>query len=107
MPLHLLFGIFPKDKGVSFQQIRERAKQFGLEICPDEVGPLARLKALGKDTDDTLFLAMEPYLNKQDDPCIFIIDRLWFKEGTKEVLTSIKISPTYPDYSIFIFCRHK
>lgn len=44
-------------RGASFKEVVEKAKSFGLELCPPEVGPRLRLRYLGTDY---LTIAMEP-----------------------------------------------
>ena len=35
---------FEKDQIVGFKELSERSKEFGLKVCPDEVGPQLRLQ---------------------------------------------------------------
>jgi len=49
------------DKPVrSFRQIYKRASEFGLELCPTEVGPQLRLQYKNQPDGEHLWIAMEP-----------------------------------------------
>jgi hypothetical protein len=50
-------------EGAKLEQIYARAKQFGLDLCPAEVGPQLRLQYKDQPTDEWLTIAMEPVTN--------------------------------------------
>jgi hypothetical protein len=61
---------FPQ--GATTDEIYERAQQYGLELCPAEVGPHLRLSYSG---DDMMFIAMKQISDRGGYPNIFFLGR--------------------------------
>ena len=118
-PLYRLFGSYQSKKGdilgeeevkkVSYPMIIEQAEKFGLQICLDEAGVLARLVTTEKDTYDGYFyVAINPYRDcRNGKDYIFRIATSWLKEGTKETLSTREVSKNYPSGCVFVFSRYK
>ncbi len=60
---------FPQ--GATTEEIYERAKQLGLELCPAEVGPHLRLQYSGTDWKA---IAMKQISDRDGDPRVFYLD---------------------------------
>ena len=59
-----------------------RAKELGLELCPNEVGPQLRLQYKDQPKGEFLLIAMEPIIGVGGDLSVFDVehrndDRLW------------------------------
>lgn len=61
--------------GVKRDQIYRRAKGFGLEICPSEVGPQLRLQYKDQPNEEMLFIGMEPIVDSGGYPSMFRVER--------------------------------
>ncbi len=63
-------------------QICERAKELGLELCPAEVGPQLRLQYQDQPNDEWVLIGMEPIPNSDGNPNVFgmvyLVSELWF-----------------------------
>ena len=90
-------------RGARHEQTYERAKEFGLELCPPEVGPQLRLQYQDQPNGEWILVAMEPIIVSGGDPELFNVGRsdsgLW--------LSSYWSSPGifwYADCR-WVFCR--
>lgn len=61
--------------GVTLKEIYDKAKEFGLELCPPQVGPELRLDYKDQPEGEYLRIAMEPITDRDDDPRLFNICR--------------------------------
>ncbi|MBU1345259.1 MAG: hypothetical protein KKD66_26915 [Proteobacteria bacterium] len=72
---------FPK--GATRKEIYKRARSFGLELCPSEVGPQLRLQYRDQPNGEWLFIAMEPIKDSGGVPYVFRVGRggggLWLR----------------------------
>jgi len=70
-------------KGAQRDQIYERAKELGFELCPPEVGPQLRLQYQDQPDGEWIFVAMEPILASGGGPEVFLMERdgseLWLR----------------------------
>jgi hypothetical protein len=62
-------------KGARRDQIYERAKEFGLELCLPEVGPQLRLQYRDQPNGEWIPIAMEPIITSGGDPAVFYVKR--------------------------------
>ena len=62
-------------EGVRRDQIYERAKEFGLELCPAEVGPQLRLRYKDQPNGEWILVAMEPIFASGGNPRLFSVER--------------------------------
>lgn len=67
--------------GATTDQIYAKAEEFGLELCPAEVGPHQRLKDGEQSLDDWYWTAMRQITDRYGDPNVFDLahndDGLW------------------------------
>ena len=71
-----------KQQHVSCNQLYERAKELGLELCPAEVGLRLRIEYQDQPDQESVFIAMEPIRDLQGWPQVFRVERA----GSKMVL---------------------
>lgn len=62
-------------KGVRRDQIYERAKELGLELCPPEVGPQLRLQCQDQPNGEWVLIGMEPITDSDGGLCVFRVGR--------------------------------
>ncbi len=62
-------------EGATNAQIFERAKELGLELCPNEVGPQLRLQYVDQPNGEWLLIAMEPIADSDSDLMLFVVER--------------------------------
>jgi len=90
-------------EGVRRDQIYERAKEFGLELCPAEVGPQLRLQYQDQPNGEWILVAMEPIFASDGNPRLFPVGRndsgLW--------LSGLWSPPArfWPADRRWVFCR--
>ncbi len=67
------------------KQIYARAKERGLDLCPDEVSPQLRLQYKNQPKGEWLIVAMEPIRASAGDPHVFVVGHddggLWLGSG--------------------------
>jgi hypothetical protein len=61
--------------GATNAQINERAKELGLELCPNEVGPQLRLQYKDQPKGERILVAMEPIVGFGTCPWLFSVER--------------------------------
>ncbi len=68
-------------KGATTDQIYAKAEEFGLELCPAEVGPHQRLKDQDQSLGDWYRIAMKQIADRYGNPSVFYLehygDGLW------------------------------
>ena len=90
-------------ESVRRDQIYERAKEFGLELCPAEVGPQLRLRYKDQPNGEWILVAMEPIFASDGNPRLFPVGRndsgLW--------LSGLWSPPArfWPADRRWVFCR--
>ena len=62
-------------KGARRDQIYERAKELGLELCPSEVGPQLRLQYQDQPNNEWLLIGMKPIADSVGDLSVFGVKR--------------------------------
>jgi len=60
--------------GARRDQIYERAKEFGLELCPSEVGPQLRLQYKDQPLNEWILIGMEPIRGSDGDLDVFNVE---------------------------------
>lgn len=69
--------------GATYKGICAKAKELGLELCPNEVGPQLRLQYKDQPKGEHLCIAMEPITDSDGDLHIFNVGRdddgLWLR----------------------------
>ncbi len=86
------------------EQIYQRAEEFGLELCPAEVGPRQRLKDLNQPLGEWYWIGMKQIAGRYGSPYVFYLacyeDGLWLNDTWAK--------PAYqwpPDYRIVFRSR--
>jgi len=90
-------------KGARRNQIYERARDLGSELCPPEVGPQLRLQYQDQPNGEWILVAMEPIVDSDGDPMLFSV-------GRNDSELRLHSYWSYPDYfwyadSQWVFCR--
>lgn len=71
------------EDGATTEQIYRKAEEFGLDLCPAEVGPNLRLKYLDQPLNESILIAMKQISNRRDYPRVFYLaranDGLWLR----------------------------
>jgi hypothetical protein len=71
--------------GATLQQIYDKAKELGLELCPPQVGPELRLNYKDQSNGEWLRIAMDSISDRDGDPRIFLVgcsdDALWLRSS--------------------------
>ncbi|MFA5355628.1 MAG: hypothetical protein WC302_02800 [Candidatus Paceibacterota bacterium] len=89
------------EKGARRDQIYDRAKEFGLELCPPEVGPQLRLQYKDQPNNEWILVGMEPITDSDGDLSVFDVRR----DDSSLWLSSYLSNPDdvcYPD-NLWIF----
>ena len=63
------------EKGARRDQIYDRAKEFGLELCPPEVGPQLRLQYKDQPNGEWVLIGMDPITDSDGDLSVFGVRR--------------------------------
>lgn len=92
-------------KGATREQIYNRAKERGLELCPAEVGPQLRLQYVDQPLNDRLVIGMEPI--RHSDGFLYV-----FNVARHDAALWLHSDYDYPDYvwdsgTRFVFVRRK
>jgi len=61
--------------GATLQEIYNKAKELGLELCPPQVGPELRLNYKDQPNGEYLRIAMESISDRDGDPNLFEVER--------------------------------
>ena len=77
--------------GAKTQQIYDRAKQLGLELCSSEVGPQLRLQYEDQPNGERILIAMKPISGSDGYLSVFSVERY-----DSELLLSVYYG--FPDY---------
>jgi hypothetical protein len=71
------------NKNTRYDAICTRAQEFGLELCPAEVGPQLRLQYTDQPSGEYLQIAMKTISDSFGDPLVFNVfrddDDLWLR----------------------------
>lgn len=94
-------------------EIYQKAKELGLDICPAEVGPHFRLSYTNQPEREWILIAMEPILNSEDKLSIFSVQNSF--KANFEPGYQMKLSYSYyaesdlpsPPHTKFIFRLRK
>lgn len=92
-------------KGAKYSDICVRAKELGLELCPNEVGPQLRLQYTDQPMNEWLWVAMEPIVGSGGGRGVWHVERcdggLW--------LYSVYFNPgdVWRHDGRFVFVRRK
>ena len=72
-------------KGARRDQIYERAKELGLQLCPPEVGPQLRLQYQDQPNNEWILVGMEPITDSDGNLNVFSVKRddseLWLNSN--------------------------
>ena len=72
---------FPQ--GATTEEIYQQAAEFGLELCPAEVGPYQRIKDLSQPMGDWYLIAMKQIADRNGNPHVWYLNRydagLWLR----------------------------
>jgi len=68
-------------KGARRDQVYERVKEIGLNLCPPEVGPQLRLQYLDQPNEELVLIGIEPIADSDGDLNVFNVTRggLWLR----------------------------
>jgi len=61
--------------GATLKEIYDKAKEFGLELCPPQVGPELRLDYKDQPAGEWLRIAMDAISDRDDNPSLFNVDQ--------------------------------
>ena len=63
---------FPKDENPTTDEIYKRIQEFGLELCPAEIGLSLRLQ---NSTSDSIYIGMKQITDRGGHPSVFFLYR--------------------------------
>jgi hypothetical protein len=91
--------------GATTQEIYDKAKQLGLDLCPAEIGPNLRLQYIDQPLGEWFFVAMEQIRDRGGFPNVFNLER----DGDGLWLFDIWANPGYRWNPVdeFAFCLRK
>lgn len=61
--------------GATIQEIYDKAKELGLELCPDELGPYQRINDTEQSLDNWYLIAMKQFADRDGHPYVFNLVR--------------------------------
>jgi hypothetical protein len=75
--------------GATFEEIYDKARSMGLELCPPQVGPELRLSYTDQPNNECLLIAMDPIDDADGDPRRFVVSRNdsepWLHDGSGDL----------------------
>jgi hypothetical protein len=93
------------ESSVTYAEIKQRALQLGLQLCPPQVGPQLRLDFTDQPQNTYYRIAMEAIPDRRGDPALFGVDRGeggdWLDRGDGR-----EAGQFVPDCQ-FVFCSSK
>ena len=88
--------------GATTDEIYEKAKKLGLELCPAEVGPQLRLQQLDQSNGDWFYVGMKQISDSGGYPVVFVVSR--FDGGRLKLGASLAESSSgWDDSRGFVF----
>ncbi|MEN9881527.1 MAG: hypothetical protein RLZZ308_710 [Candidatus Parcubacteria bacterium] len=91
--------------GATRKDIYVRAQEFGLDLCPPEVGPYLRLQYTDQPKGEWLIIAMEPITDLDGNLSLFFVTH----DGGERWLSAVNGYPHsfWSGYHRFVFLRRK
>lgn len=92
--------------GATREQVYNRAKEIGLDLCPAEVGPQLRLQYKDQPKGEWLLIAMEPITGSGGGLDVFSVER---NDGGRQWLSGRSGRPDYfwRGHNRWVFLRRK
>jgi hypothetical protein len=89
------------------EQIYQRARELGLELCPAEVGPQLRLQYRNQPKEESIIVAMEPIINTDSDgaPYLFMVDGAGRHNAIRGQLNAIRGNIDFDPTETWVFVR--
>lgn len=94
---------FPK--GATLQEIYNKAKEFGLELCPPQVGPELRLNYKDQPDNEYLKIAIELLSDRDGDPVLFSVERVFSEPRLYNYRG--RLDDPWHSTTRFVFCSRK
>lgn len=90
---------FPR--GATLEAIYNKAKELNLDLCPPQTGPELRLQYTNERYNEYLMIAMEPIIDSDGDPSLFIV----LRDGSKPWLYNNlgELGEHWDGHSEFVF----